>query len=311
MDLRQIRYFCEVCTAGSFSRAATALNIGQSALSKQVRQMEDALGVMLLIRDGRGVRLTPQGADLYERLSGIETQLAEARAAVSAAPSQLRTIAIGATPLLGPDLLATLVTRIRKDTQFADIRLIEGYSQQIHAMLRAGNIDIALAYDISIGPHAELLGELTQGMNMVISAGSARAPSEPATFEALARHSILTFDPPSRIRSVLSREAQTRGVALTFRHAIDSLPLILTLVRNGEGISVLPLSAVESKIATGLSARPIGPEPLNITLQVAASLRSGVSSDIYSVAKCISTVFQERCTPRQDGWSDSHWTPFR
>ncbi len=311
MDLRQIRYFCAVCATGSFSRAATAMNVSQPALSKQVRQLEDALGVLLLIRDGRGVRLTPQGAELFERLSGIETQLADARAAVTAAPSRLRTIAIGATPLLGPEILAAFVTRIQHDTPFAEIRLIEGYSQQIHAMLRGGNIDIALAYDISIGPHAELLGELTQGMNLVIRSESAGASSEPATFEMLSRNPILTFDPPSRVRSLLSREAEARGMALTFRHAIDSLPLILTLVGKGEGISVLPLSAVEGRGAKGLSTRCIGPEPLNMTLQVAASLRSGVSSDVYSVADCISAIFQERCAPASGAWTDSSWVPLR
>ena len=67
MDFREIRYFAQVATAGSFSRAAKELRVAQPALSRQIRKLEQELGVDLLVRHGRGVRLTGAGSILLER----------------------------------------------------------------------------------------------------------------------------------------------------------------------------------------------------------------------------------------------------
>lgn len=310
MELKQIKYYCAVCANGSFSRAATLLNVSQSALSKQVRALEEDLGALLLIRDGRGVRLTPQGAELYERFLGIETQLAEAQAAISATVNTGKSIAIGATPLLGTEFLARLIDRIQTDTPFTSIRMIEGYSQQINAMLRSGTLDIAIGYGLSEGSHAELLGELHQGLQLVASPDH-DLPDGPVPFASLAKLPIVTFDPPSRVKSLLTSHSADQGVSLTFRYSIDSLPLILTLVRAGSGVTMLPASALCGPYAQDLTVRPIGPEPLTMTMLVAASRRAGVSPDVYSVGSCVSDMLRALCAPGPDFWPESRWTAFR
>lgn len=310
MELKQIRYYCAVCANGSFSRAATLLNVSQSALSKQVRALEEDLGALLLIRDGRGVRLTPHGAELYERFLAIEAQLAEAQATITATSSTGKTIAIGTTPLLGTGFLARLIDRIQTYTPFSSIRLVEGYSQQINAMLRNGTLDIAIAYGLSEGPQAELLGELQQGLQLAASRDQ-DLPDGPVPFAALATLPIVTFDPPSRIKSLLTSHSVEQRVKLTFRHSIDSLPLILTLVGTGGGVTVLPASALCDPHAQGLTVRPIGPAPLTMTMLVAASRRAGVSPDVYSVGACISDMLRERCEAGPDCWPNSTWTAFR
>lgn len=310
MELKQIRYYCAVCANGSFSQAATLLNVSQSAVSKQVRALEEDLGTLLLIRDGRGVRLTPHGADLYERLLAIETQLAEAKSAITATASTGKTIAIGATPLLGTGFLTTLIDRIQTETPFSSIRLVEGYSQQINAMLRSGTLDIAIGYELSEGPHAERLGELHQDMRLAAS-GNWDLPEGPVSFAMLDTLPIVTFDPPSQVKSLLTSHAAEQGITLSFCHSIDSLPLILALVGAGGGVTVLPASALCGPPAQGLTVRTIGPEPLTMTMQVAASLRAGVSSDVYAVGSCISDMLYARCAPGPDAWPDSTWTAFR
>src|SRR5262245_24461103 len=76
MDLKEMRYFSYVARAGSFSRAASELRIAQPALSRQIRKLEDRLGVKLLVRHGRGVRLTSAGAVLLEGTETISDFLA-------------------------------------------------------------------------------------------------------------------------------------------------------------------------------------------------------------------------------------------
>lgn len=69
LSLKQIRYFLAVAESGSFSVAASGLFVAQPALSRQIAQMEAALGFSLFVREARGVRLTPAGA-LFEIAAG-------------------------------------------------------------------------------------------------------------------------------------------------------------------------------------------------------------------------------------------------
>ena len=82
MELRQLEYFVAVARHASFTRAADALWITQSALSQQVRRLEAELGVALLHRSARGAELTPAGEELLARAEAILGEVDRARAAL-------------------------------------------------------------------------------------------------------------------------------------------------------------------------------------------------------------------------------------
>src|SRR4051812_25595201 len=84
MKLLQLRYLIQVAETGSFTRAATKLNVAQPALSRQIKLLEDELGVTLFRRDGRGVEPTAAGNELVRRSMHIFQNLYEAREAVMA-----------------------------------------------------------------------------------------------------------------------------------------------------------------------------------------------------------------------------------
>src|ERR1700744_2814289 len=79
MEFRQLRSFCKVVEYGSFTRAAECLRISQPALGLQIRNLEEELRVLLLVRHSRGVELTPEGKILLERaqiiLSNVDLAL--------------------------------------------------------------------------------------------------------------------------------------------------------------------------------------------------------------------------------------------
>src|ERR1700735_267845 len=75
MQFAQLRYFVKIVDAGSFSRAASVVHVAQPALSQQVAELEERLGVMLLQRSARGVRPTAAGEILYNEASAILHQL--------------------------------------------------------------------------------------------------------------------------------------------------------------------------------------------------------------------------------------------
>src|SRR6202050_1572346 len=75
MQFRQLRYFVKIVDAGSCSRAASVVHVAQPALSQQVAELEERLGVMLLQRSARGVLPTAAGGILYKEASAILHQL--------------------------------------------------------------------------------------------------------------------------------------------------------------------------------------------------------------------------------------------
>jgi LysR family nitrogen assimilation transcriptional regulator len=79
MDLRQLRYFVQISETANFSRAAEILHVAQPSLSQQMKNLEDELGVELLIRHARGVTLTPLGQQLYDDARRILHEVDRAR----------------------------------------------------------------------------------------------------------------------------------------------------------------------------------------------------------------------------------------
>jgi LysR family nitrogen assimilation transcriptional regulator len=83
MDLKEIGYFAQVARAGSFIRAAEELRIAQPALSRKIRKLERDLGVDLLVRHGRGVRLTTAGALFLKNADAINDLVRQTKEQVS------------------------------------------------------------------------------------------------------------------------------------------------------------------------------------------------------------------------------------
>src|SRR5262245_45274960 len=101
MNLRQLKYFVGVVEAGNMTRAAEQLHVAQTALGMQIRQLEEDLGVALLVRHSRGVEPTKAGSLLHTRAISILKEVEEARKDVRACEREdSEAIRLGITPAL-------------------------------------------------------------------------------------------------------------------------------------------------------------------------------------------------------------------
>jgi DNA-binding transcriptional LysR family regulator len=148
LELRLLRYFVVVAETEHVGRAATRLHISQSPLSRQIRQLEDLLGVTLFERDHRRIRLTDLGRallvparDILARADGL------AREAHELAGGNLGQIAIGFVgPALTSGILPAALRRLRTERPRVRIALRQLSSTEQLAQLRAGSLDLALVH---------------------------------------------------------------------------------------------------------------------------------------------------------------------
>ena len=111
MELHQLRYFCAVAEAGSFSRAAEQSHVSQPSLSQQIMKLEDELGARLFDRLGRSVRLTETGQTFLPRARAVLRELEAARGDVVEQKDSIGgSVTIGVIPTVAPYFLPQRLT---------------------------------------------------------------------------------------------------------------------------------------------------------------------------------------------------------
>jgi len=145
MNLRFLRTFVEIADNAGFARAATRLNLTQSAASRQIQALEDELGLRLFTRTGRSVRLTSEGEDLLMR----SRRLLFDADAIGQRASALKTgevgvLRVGATPQVIENLLADFLLRYRKRHAGVEVHLVEDGGSRLPGRLERGDINVAL-----------------------------------------------------------------------------------------------------------------------------------------------------------------------
>ncbi|UUZ75258.1 LysR family transcriptional regulator [Polaromonas sp. P1(28)-13] len=144
MELRHLRYFVGVAELGSVSRAAEKLFIAQPALSAQIRQLEEELGVSLFVRLPRGVRLTQAGESFLVDARAILARAQQATVRVRERQSgQRATLRLGLVPSTTHSVLPGLLQRVRDSGLVANIEAREMITSRQLQALRNDEIDRA------------------------------------------------------------------------------------------------------------------------------------------------------------------------
>lgn len=145
MELRQIQYFIEVAKREHVTEAAYALHVAQSAVSRQIFNLESELGVELFIREGRNVKLTPIGKVFLEQMKEAMSVIDNAKREVEEfLDPEKGTIRIGFPSSMANYTLPTVVSAFRNEYPEVKFKLIQGtYHYLIDAVVN-GEIDLAV-----------------------------------------------------------------------------------------------------------------------------------------------------------------------
>src|SRR5262245_971685 len=262
VTLRQLRYFDALARHAHFGRAAEACAISQPALSMQIKEMEEALGGVLLERNARQVALTRLGAELAERVRDILRSVDElgdfARASRDLLAGRLR---VGMIPTIAPYLLPKVIANLKRMHPELDIHVREGLTAKLIEELAEGRLDTAIVALPVSEPSLTEVALFAENFLLVRPGEDAGKP-------------VPGIDKLRDMRLLLLEEGHCfRDQALAFckmetappRETLDasSLSTLVQMVGAGIGVTLIPemAVAVETRSAPVSVVRFKNPQP--------------------------------------------------
>ncbi len=302
MEIRQLRSLIAIAETGTFTAAAQRLHVTQAAVSMQIRQLEDELGVQLFARTPRRVRLTEAGEALSVRARAILTEhdaaIAELASLARSPRERLRigtaSTRVSAAPL--PSILQTLKARYPQ----AEVTVASGTSEKLIRQILAGDLDVAF---VSLPVEAaDIETEALQKDALVVIA----SPDHP-----LARRRVVTAAMLAAEKLILSESGgNTRRLIEAFFSQARTQPRIAMelgrqaainrMVEQRLGVSIAPIGSVRDELRSGrLISRPIEGASLSWQLGL-AYLRSARESPLVRTFKALCReAFRKRAPVRK------------
>jgi len=271
--LRQLAYLVELSERLNFRVAAEARFVTQSTLSAGIKELETVLGVQLVERDNRNVRLTAIGEDVVARAKGLlaaATDLAEAaRSATRPLSGPLR---LGAIPTIAPYLLPRVLPALRRAHGDLKLYLREDLTKVLVERLRAGGLDvalIALPFDTGDLYVRELFRD---EFSLVTREADRPVGNKEVALRKLDTGDMLLLEEGHCLRDHAIAACGPRRGAWESRVEATSLTTLIQMVEGGLGVTLLPGITLEAGILKGtrLVARRLSPPVPSRTLALVA-----------------------------------------
>lgn len=275
MNLRQLKYFVGVVDAGNMTRAAEQLHVAQTALGMQIRQLEEDLGVALLVRHSRGVEPTKAGSLLYTRATAILKLVDESRKDVrNCERENSEAIRLGVTPALMIACGTEIALTVREQLPHVFLSIVEAMSHVLVDGLLKNETDFILCYDVPDLPQLSRTALLQDDLVLVTLPGPKKG--QPIAFVDALEESLAMPEEGDTVRSAVTRTARDLGLELKVAYEVRSVSAMKSLVGRGAASSILPYFAVIDELRDGkLDARPITMPAIKRTLFLASSKQHG------------------------------------
>src|SRR3954447_21399209 len=244
LDVRRLRLLAELSRRGTIAAVVRTVGYTPSAVSQSLAQLEREVGVALLERDGRRVRLTPAASQLVERADRVLAELDAAEHELAAQHESVQgSVVIGAFPSAAVSLVVPAVRELAARYRELVVTVREHEPEDGIPLLRAGELDLLISESYDDIPPApagglELHPLMIEPMLLVLP------PDSPAASPGdLAGASWIGGLPGTQFATMVERVGRDAGFTPRIVHRADDATLHLALVEAGLGVGGLPALA--------------------------------------------------------------------
>lgn len=284
MQLESLKMFCDVVETGSFSRAAQLNHVTQSAVSQQIRALENRYEQKLLSRSARQVMPTPAGERLFRGCKEILARFGEVEQEIREQSSEVAgTSTVSTIYSVGLHELQTIQRTLLKTHPKVNMRLNYRRSDQVYDDVILGAAEIGIVAYPQPRAGVDILPFREDRLAVICPPGHPLATKSKVSLTALSGVPFIGFDREAPTRKAIDKMFRDKGLEITPVMEMDNVETIKRAVELGLGVTVLPLASVHHELASGaLMAKPFAEG--NFTRPIGLLVRKGKYLDRASHA---------------------------
>lgn len=268
MELRQIQYFIEVAEREHMTDAALSLHVAQSAVSRQIANLEAELGVQLFIREGRNIRITPIGKIFLHHAKEAVRAIANAKQEMEEFLNPEKgTIRVGFPSSLAAHTLPTVISAFRDQYPQIGFQLRQGSYLHLIDAVNKGEIDLALLGPIPTNEkHIDGKILFLEKIVALLPMNHPQAEASSIHLNDLRNDSFVLFPKGFVLRNIVIHACTQVGFSPNISFEGEDIDAIKGLVATGLGVTLLPEVTLTDNVPRGTTKVPIH-EP-NLTRNV-------------------------------------------
>ncbi|WP_249791539.1 LysR substrate-binding domain-containing protein [Bradyrhizobium sp. SRL28] len=289
MQYRHLHYFVSVVEAGSFSRAASTIHVAQPAISQQIAQLEEQLGVSLLLRSARGVRPTAAGEVLYREASSILKRLQQLPGIVRSGTGTAATgvVRLGMSSTFVTTAPAAFMEQCKASLPNVELRMAVSDSPTIKRRVTAHELDLGLVLEDELAPTFARMPLFRQKLFLIRP--QAASKGRPVQLADLVSLPLILPPSPNVTRTALDRAFAKAKLSPDVVMEADVVANIIAAVRADVGGAVLPKGDLSD-----MSGEDLGePEAIEPPVYLTCSIISSGNFPLANAAEAVRDLLSQ------------------
>jgi LysR family transcriptional regulator, nitrogen assimilation regulatory protein len=253
IGIRKLRYFTAVAERGSFTKAAASLGVAQPALSRQVQQLEQEIGLQLFVRLGRQLRLTDAGEAMLKHAKTVERDFERLREDMQARRSTpMGRVVVGIPPTLADTVAPLAASQVQAQYPSIALSIVDGLTPVLTEWLHSNRVDLAiLSYPVMPAAH-EVPGlrvePLASEDMVVVERAQATLGPRVYTLDQLRRKAFVLS---KMLAAIVRHHLDQPDFEFRCIMEIDAVHTIRSLVLTGQAASILPMAMLSEDVCQG------------------------------------------------------------
>lgn len=262
MDILHLTYFIEVAKQGSFTRAAHTLHVSQPSISKMVRNLENELGVVLIDRAGRKLKLTDAGQALYEHgikiVASLDNAAADLDALIGCRKGQIR---IGIPPMVETSFFAIAIGEFKKKYPDIIIDLIEVGSKAVETMVAEGQLEIGVVVlPVKNKANFSLFAFVKDPIQLIVHPEHRLAARDIAHITDLADELVVMYRKDFALHDHITEKCREYGFTPRVLCESSQWDFMVEIVAAKLGVALLPKRVCDKLAGNAVKALPLAEE---------------------------------------------------